>query len=180
MTAWAARVAEHPRLQALDGAYRRWAHNTAPHPQQIVSARPAHPDPHVQPHADPAGRAGVRVLLGQHPRTALHRHATTNRRPGCCCPRRPATARERSADWSRSASARYLKRLLDEAFEDALRCSSDPLCAEHVPNDPSAELHAAACHACLFASETSCETNNRWLDRAVLAELTGDGLAFAL
>ena len=40
--------------------------------------------------------------------------------------------------------------------------------------------HAAACHACLFASETSCETNNRWLDRAVLADLTRDGLAFPL
>ena len=74
--------------------------------------------------------------------------------------------------------ARYLKRLLDQAFDDALHCSSDPLCAEHVPIDPSAALHAAACHACLFASETSCETNNRWLDRAVLADLTGDGLAF--
>jgi hypothetical protein len=30
----------------------------------------------------------------------------------------------------------------------------------------------------LFASETSCEAGNRWLDRAVLANLTGDGLAF--
>ncbi len=74
--------------------------------------------------------------------------------------------------------ARYLRRLLDQAFDDALHCSSDPLCAEHVPIDPSAALHGAACHACLFASETSCETNNRWLDRAVLADLTGDGLAF--
>jgi hypothetical protein len=74
--------------------------------------------------------------------------------------------------------ARYLKRLLDQAFDDALHCSSDPLCAQHVPIDPSAALHGAACHACVFASETSCETNNRWLDRAVLADLTGDGLAF--
>ena len=29
MAAWAARVAEHPRMLALAGAYRRWAHNTA-------------------------------------------------------------------------------------------------------------------------------------------------------
>jgi hypothetical protein len=41
-------------------------------------------------------------------------------------------------------------------------------------------LHAAACHACLFASETSCETGNRWLDRAVLVDLTGDGLTFSV
>ena len=54
----------------------------------------------------------------------------------------------------------------------------DPLCSEHVPHDPSDTLHAAACHACLFASETTCETNNRWLDRAVLLNLTNDGLAF--
>jgi len=72
----------------------------------------------------------------------------------------------------------HLKRLLDNALEDASRCSSDPLCAEHTPEDPSETLHSAACHACLFASETTCETNNRWLDRAVLVDLTGDGLAF--
>ncbi len=72
----------------------------------------------------------------------------------------------------------HLRRLLDNAFSDAQRCSSDPLCAEHVPEDPSETLHAAACHACLFASETSCEAGNRWLDRAVLVNLTGDGLAF--
>jgi hypothetical protein len=73
---------------------------------------------------------------------------------------------------------RHLERLLGRAFEEALHCSSDPLCAEHVPINPSATLHAAACHACLFASETSCEAGNRWLDRAVLADLTHDGLAF--
>lgn len=73
--------------------------------------------------------------------------------------------------------ARHLGRLLDHAFDDAERCSSDPLCAEHVPQPPGDTLHAAACHACLFTSETSCETNNRWLDRAVLVDITGDGLA---
>ena len=74
----------------------------------------------------------------------------------------------------------FLKRLLDQALEDGRRCSSDPLCAEHVPIAPSEEQHAAACHACLFASETTCEVNNRWLDRAVLVDITKDGLAFAV
>ena len=74
--------------------------------------------------------------------------------------------------------ARYLKRLLDNALDEARRCSSDLLCSEHVPEPGSDELHAAACHACMFASETSCEANNRWLDRAVLVDLTGDGLAY--
>ena len=75
---------------------------------------------------------------------------------------------------------RYLERILRQALDDASHCSSDPLCAEHIPEYPSAVLHNAACHACLFASETSCEAGNRWLDRAVLVDLTGDGFAFPL
>lgn len=75
---------------------------------------------------------------------------------------------------------RHLERLLGQAMEDAQHCSSDPLCAEHVPMFPPAVLHCAACHACLFASETSCEAGNRWLDRAMLADLTGDGLVFPI
>jgi hypothetical protein len=72
----------------------------------------------------------------------------------------------------------HLKRMLDQAFDDARLCSSDPPCAEHVPEKGTDTLHAAACHACLFASETSCEFNNRWLDRALVVALTHDGLAF--
>jgi Domain of unknown function (DUF1998) len=76
---------------------------------------------------------------------------------------------------------RHLTRLLDLAFDDAQFCSLDPLCAEHVPSSPSDALHGAACHACLFASETTCEANNRWLDRAVLIDLpSAPGLAFPL
>ncbi len=52
---------------------------------------------------------------------------------------------------------------------------------EHIPEFPSTTLHNAACHACLFASETSCESGNRWLDRAVLVDLpSASGLAFPL
>jgi len=38
--------------------------------------------------------------------------------------------------------------------------------AEHVPDDGEDSLHGAACHACLFAPETSCEKGNRHLDRS--------------
>ncbi|TKA11957.1 hypothetical protein [Actinacidiphila oryziradicis] len=31
-------------------------------------------------------------------------------------------------------------------------------------------LHGAACHACLFAAETSCERGNHFLDRELLVE----------
>ena len=60
-----------------------------------------------------------------------------------------------------------LGRLLSQALNRAKVCSSDPLCSEHKP-DKDRTLHAAACHACSFAAETSCEKNNRYLDRALV------------
>lgn len=66
-------------------------------------------------------------------------------------------------------SPRTLSRHLDQAMEDMRLCASDPLCAEHEPTDQQAlVLHGAACHACLFASETSCERSNKYLDRSLL------------
>lgn len=50
-----------------------------------------------------------------------------------------------------------LTRVVERALRDALRCSSDPLCAERLPMAPADFLHGAACHACLFVSETTCE-----------------------
>ena len=58
-----------------------------------------------------------------------------------------------------------LTRIMDRARRDALHCSSDPLCAERLPSVPADFLHGAACHACLFVSETTCERGNRFLDR---------------
>jgi hypothetical protein len=55
----------------------------------------------------------------------------------------------------------------DQALEQIRFCTSDPLCAEHSPVD-SLTVHGAACHACLFAPETSCERGNKYLDRGVL------------
>ena len=60
-----------------------------------------------------------------------------------------------------------LGRLLEQALNRAKICSSDPLCSEHDP-EKDRSLHAAACHACSFVSETSCEKGNRYLDRALL------------
>ncbi len=59
-----------------------------------------------------------------------------------------------------------LARHLDQALEEIRLCASDPLCAEHRPYGDS--LHGAACHACLFLPETSCERGNKYLDRSVL------------
>jgi hypothetical protein len=57
--------------------------------------------------------------------------------------------------------------LIHSALENAKRCSSDPLCADHQP-DVHATINGAACHACLLAPETSCEAFNRFLDRNFL------------
>ncbi|MGC1719122.1 MAG: DUF1998 domain-containing protein [Isosphaeraceae bacterium] len=61
-----------------------------------------------------------------------------------------------------------LGRHLDQALEAMRLCASDPLCAEHHPIKDGLTLHGAACHACLFLSETSCERGNKYLDRYVL------------
>jgi hypothetical protein len=62
-----------------------------------------------------------------------------------------------------------LRPLLRQALEEARLCSSDPLCSDNEPH-VKGMLNGAACHACLLASETSCERGNRLLDRAVLIE----------
>jgi Domain of unknown function (DUF1998) len=61
-----------------------------------------------------------------------------------------------------------LERHLDQSLDNMRLCASDPLCAEHHPYRDGITLHAASCHACLFAPETSCERGNKYLDRAVL------------
>jgi hypothetical protein len=60
-----------------------------------------------------------------------------------------------------------LGRLRKQALDRARICASDPLCAEHDPSRDQS-LHGAACHACSFVSETSCERGNRHLDRSLV------------
>jgi hypothetical protein len=71
------------------------------------------------------------------------------------------------------AEPERVTRLVRDALNDARHCSSDPLCAEQLPHDPEDFLHGAACHICLFVSETTCERGNRFLDRRVLATING-------
>ncbi|KAB1947544.1 DUF1998 domain-containing protein [Micromonospora sp. ALFpr18c] len=69
-----------------------------------------------------------------------------------------------------------LQTIVRTALRRATRCSSDPICAMRTPTDPEDFLHGAACHTCSFASETSCEKANRFLDRRFLLDLpTADG-----
>jgi hypothetical protein len=57
--------------------------------------------------------------------------------------------------------------LLLGAIQDAMWCSSDPLCIESRGQGIDS-LNRAACHACALLPETSCEEGNRFLDRAAL------------
>lgn len=72
-----------------------------------------------------------------------------------------------------------LGRHIAGALEAMRLCASDPLCAEHTPLTEPQTLHGAACHACLFAPETSCERGNKYLDRALLVPTVDrEGLHF--
>lgn len=72
-----------------------------------------------------------------------------------------------------------LGRLLSQALDRSALCSTDPTCADHLPNENEITLHGASCHACLFVPETSCEAGNRFLDRATLTHtLSGAGIEY--
>lgn len=73
----------------------------------------------------------------------------------------------------RLSGADRLQTIMERALTRAQRCSSDPVCAGRTPHDPEDFLHGAACHTCSFASETSCERANRFLDRRFLVPLPG-------
>ena len=56
-----------------------------------------------------------------------------------------------------------LAAVLRDAVSRAKLCSTDPMCAGHHAGELGDTLHNAACHACLFVPETSCEASNRYL-----------------
>ncbi|OBB67100.1 DUF1998 domain-containing protein [Mycolicibacterium monacense] len=60
-----------------------------------------------------------------------------------------------------------LRTTILEALQDAMWCSSDPLCSENLAST-FASLNFAACHACTLVAETSCESGNYLLDRALI------------
>nr|WP_111765136.1 DUF1998 domain-containing protein [Nakamurella deserti] len=67
-----------------------------------------------------------------------------------------------------------LEKIVFDALRRGQRCSSDPICSHRVPTGKEEFLHGAACHFCLFLSETSCERTNRFLDRRLLLGLPTD------
>lgn len=61
----------------------------------------------------------------------------------------------------------YLETVVSKAIEKARWCSSDPVCIESRGQGPD-NCNLAACHSCALLPETSCEEQNRLLDRGVI------------
>jgi hypothetical protein len=67
---------------------------------------------------------------------------------------------------------RTLERVIAGALEEARWCAADPICAESSGQGPES-LNLAACHACALLPETSCELQNRLLDRVIVRQFFG-------
>lgn len=170
---WETRVADHSHMHALRAAHARWLANRE-RPPQPEFPLPRYVLLHTLSH----------LLLRQVALECGYSSASIRERIYTGTASQPTAGLLLSTAASDSEGTlgglvalgdrRYLGRILDEALADAQTCSSDPLCGERVPESPSDVLHAAACHACLFASETSCENGNRFLDRAVLVPIATD------
>ncbi|MEI6260662.1 MAG: DUF1998 domain-containing protein [Deltaproteobacteria bacterium] len=61
----------------------------------------------------------------------------------------------------------YFEEILAKAIEKARWCSSDPVCIESKGQGPD-NCNLGACHSCTLLPETSCEEQNRLLDRGVV------------
>lgn len=61
-----------------------------------------------------------------------------------------------------------LGEIVRRAISRASWCSADPVCSENLGGQGSRQVNLAACHSCVLLPETSCETINQGLDRAML------------
>jgi hypothetical protein len=61
-----------------------------------------------------------------------------------------------------------LSPVVRRALSRASWCSADPVCSENLGGQGSRLANLAACHACILLPETSCETVNQGLDRAMI------------
>lgn len=69
--------------------------------------------------------------------------------------------------------------LLERALDAARLCSHDPVCSHQEPDADATLAVGAACHGCLYVSESSCSMRNQLLDRALLVPTVADAqLAF--
>jgi hypothetical protein len=78
----------------------------------------------------------------------------------------------------RMGRAGRLEGVIRRALERARWCSTDPVCIESPGQGPDS-CNLAACHSCSLLPETSCEEQNRLLDRGlVVGTLTSPAFGF--
>ncbi|MDP2828665.1 MAG: DUF1998 domain-containing protein [Sulfuricellaceae bacterium] len=71
-----------------------------------------------------------------------------------------------------------LEEVIRRALDKARWCSTDPVCIESKGQGPD-NCNLAACHSCALLPETSCEEQNRLLDRGVvIGTIERPGLGF--
>ena len=58
--------------------------------------------------------------------------------------------------------------VVTRALSRASWCSADPVCSENLGGNGARLANLAACHSCVLLPETSCETINQGLDRAMI------------
>lgn len=63
--------------------------------------------------------------------------------------------------------------IIEKAIRSVEWCSSDPVCRESAGQGTDS-LNLAACYACTLLPETSCEENNKFLDRVLVVGLPDD------
>lgn len=73
----------------------------------------------------------------------------------------------------KTINSKQINQVMERMMENMSWCSSDPVCIELQASRDDAFRNNAACHACLFIPETSCELRNEFLDRATLVGTTG-------
>lgn len=61
-----------------------------------------------------------------------------------------------------------IEAIFQRALSRASWCSADPVCSENLGGQGTRRANLAACHACVLLPETSCETINQGLDRAMV------------
>lgn len=68
--------------------------------------------------------------------------------------------------------AKQFERIFKNITAEIQTCSNDPVCYNR--KRTALRLNGAACHACMLVSETSCELQNKFLDRNLLVEMMND------
>lgn len=173
VSAWCTKVEHHDDIEALRAAYRRWRDNRDMAPDRsfpVARYLLVHTLSHLllRQVALECGYASASI------RERLYVGTAERPTAGILLSTAASDTEGTLGGLVALGEARFLGRLLAQALDDAQTCSSDPLCAERLPEAPDDSLYAAACHACLFASETSCEAGNRWLHRGVVVDLGND------